>query len=58
MPRQPGVWMYVMLFVDVWFCDHCEWWVVWVCDSGLGGGFGLVGGWEYSHTCVYVESSD
>ena len=36
--------MYVMLSVDMWFCDHSEWWGVWVCDSGLGGGFGLVGG--------------
>jgi hypothetical protein len=55
MPRQPGVWMYVMLSVDVWFCDHSEWWGVWLLDSTLGGGFDLWGGWGYSHTCVYVE---
>ncbi len=36
--------MYVMLFVDMWFCDHSEWWAVWLCGSTLGGGFGLVGG--------------
>jgi hypothetical protein len=26
--------------------------------STLGGGFGVVGGWGYSHTCVYVSTSD
>ena len=44
MPRLVGVWMYVMLSLYMWFCDHSEWWGVWVCCSTLGGGFGLVGG--------------
>ena len=47
MPRQPPVWIYVMVFLYVWFCDHCEWWVVWVVDSTLGGGFDLWGGWDF-----------
>jgi hypothetical protein len=59
MPRQPGVWMYVMLSVDMWFCDHSQWWGVWVggrpaapfLEHGLTFGVGR----GYSHTCVYVE---
>jgi hypothetical protein len=42
-----------MLSVDVWFCDHSEWWGVWLCGFTLGGGFGVVGGSnEHIHICV------
>jgi hypothetical protein len=51
--------MYVMLSVDMWFCDHLEWWLGWVggrpaapfLEQGLTFGVGR----GYSHTCVYVE---
>ena len=54
-PRQPGVWMYVMLFVDMWFCDHLEWWVVWVGCFLLEHGLTFGVGREFSYTCVYDE---
>jgi hypothetical protein len=55
MPRQPGVWMYVMLFVDMWFCDHSEWWGVWVICSTLEGGFALWGGRVDIHIRVCIS---
>ena len=46
--------MYVMLSVDMWFCDHLEWWVVnRLLPSGAW--FDLWVGWGFSYTCVYVE---
>ena len=39
----------------MWFCDHSEWWVVWVCCSTLGGGFGLVGGQVDIHIRVCIS---
>ena len=40
--------MYVMLSVDMWFCDHSEWWLRWVggCAAPpweVGLTFGVVG---------------
>ena len=46
-----------MLFVDMWFCDHSEWWGVWVGCSTLGGGFGVVGGWVDFHIRVCMSNS-
>ena len=43
-PRRGGIEIHIRVALDMWFCDHSEWWVVWLLDSTLGGGFGLVGG--------------
>jgi hypothetical protein len=84
MPRTPPCYIRIMLSLYMWFCDHSEWWAVWLlkrgwgvppvfgenptcvfltavggrCCSTLGGGFDLWGGWGYSHTCVYLSTSD
>ncbi len=47
--------MYVMLSVDMWFCDHSQWWRVWLLDSTLGGGFGVVGGCRDIHIRVCIS---
>lgn len=61
MPRQPPVWMYVMLFLYMWFCDHSEWWGVWVVGQlaapPLEHGLGLWCQIFYSHTCVYFSAT-
>ena len=44
-----------MLSPDVWFCDHSEWWGVWVICSTLGGGFGVVGGRVDIHIRVCIS---
>ena len=44
-----------MLSLYVWFCDHCEWLVVWVCCSTLGGGFDLWGGQVDIHIRVCIS---
>ena len=45
-----------MLSLYMWFCDHSEWWVVWVCCSTFGGGFGLVGGQVDIHIRVCMSN--
>ena len=45
-----------MLSLYVWFCDHCEWLVVWVCCSTLGGGFDLWGGQVDIHIRVCMSN--
>jgi hypothetical protein len=44
MPSHSPIQIHIRVALYMWFCDHSEWWGVWLLDSTLGGGFGVVGG--------------
>lgn len=44
MPEHSPIHIHIRVALYMWFCDYSEWWGVWLLDSTLGGGFGLVGG--------------
>ena len=56
MPWRGGSYIRIRVAPDMWFCDHSEWWVVWLLDSTLGGGFGLVGGQVDIHIRVCMSN--
>ena len=55
MPSHSPIQIHIRVALYVWFCDHSGWWVVWVCDSGLGGGFDLWGGQVDFHIRVCIS---
>jgi hypothetical protein len=56
MPWQSPIQIHIRVCLYMWFCDHSEWWGVWLLDSTLGGGFGFVGGRVDIHirVCMFL----
>ncbi len=57
MPKRGGREIHIRVSLGVWFCDYSGWWVVWLLDSTLGGGFGVVGGRVDIHIRVCMSNS-
>ena len=66
MPKHSPIQIHIRVCLCVWFCDHFEWLLWRVTEvaqvtvggqsaASFGAWFDLVGGWEFSYTCVYVE---
>jgi hypothetical protein len=49
-PRRVGSYIRIRVALYMWFCDHSEWWSVWLWVDAAPPwevGFGLVGGWDF-----------
>jgi hypothetical protein len=36
MPRRVGSYIRIIVSLYMWFCDHSEWWAVWLWKHGWG----------------------
>ena len=50
LPWHRPIHIHIRVVLYMWFCDHSEWWAVWLWVEAAPPsevGFGLVGGWDF-----------